>query len=61
MPRDDVDTFAMAVGDGSQLLCDGRFTVRLTAPAGMTLLLEVLDDDERARRDHQRRRRAPAR
>ena len=27
VPRDDVDTFAMAVGDGSQLLCDGRFTV----------------------------------
>ena len=26
VPRDDVDTFAMAVGDGSQLLCDGRFT-----------------------------------
>ena len=34
VPRDDVDTFAMAVGDGSQLLCDGRFTVRLTAPDG---------------------------
>ena len=46
VPRDDVDTFAMAVGDGSQLLCDGRFTVRITAPEGMTLLLEVLDDDE---------------
>jgi hypothetical protein len=46
VPRDDVDTFAMAVGDGSQLLCDGRFTVRLTAPQGMTLLLEVLDGDE---------------
>ena len=47
MPRDDVDTFAMDVGDGSQLLCDGRFTVRLTAPEGMTLLLEVLDDEPR--------------
>ena len=46
VPRDDVDTFAMAVGDGSQLLCDGRFTVRITAPEGMTLLLEVLDEDE---------------
>jgi len=45
VPRDDVDTFAMAVGDGSQLLCDGRFTVRITAPEGMTLLLEVLDGD----------------
>jgi hypothetical protein len=46
VPRDDVDTFAMAVGDGSQLLCDGRFTVRITAPTGMTVLLEVLDDDD---------------
>jgi hypothetical protein len=46
VPADDVDTFAMAVGDGSQLLCNGRFTVRLTAPEGMTLLLEVLDDGE---------------
>jgi hypothetical protein len=45
VPHDDVDTFAMDVGDGSQLLCDGRFTVRLTAPQGMTLLLEVLDGD----------------
>ena len=46
VPRADVDTFAMAVGDGSQLLCDGRFTVRITAPEGMTLLLEVLDGDQ---------------
>jgi hypothetical protein len=46
VPRDDVDTFAMPVGDGSQLLCDGRFNVRLTAPQGMTLLLEVLDGEE---------------
>ncbi len=46
VPRDDVDTFAMEVGDGRQLLCDGRFTVTLTAPAGVTLRLEVLDGDE---------------
>ncbi|MEX2292770.1 MAG: serine/threonine-protein kinase [Acidimicrobiales bacterium] len=46
VPRDDVDTFAMAVGDGYQLLCDGQFTVTLTAPAGMTLRLEVLDGEE---------------
>jgi hypothetical protein len=44
VPADDVDTFSMDVGDGSQLLCNGRFTVRITAPEGMTLLLEVLDD-----------------
>ncbi len=46
VPRDDVDTFAMPVGDGYQLLCDGRFRVTLTAPADMTLRLEVLDGDE---------------
>lgn len=46
VPRDDVDTFAMAVGDGYQLLCDGRFTVLITAPAGMTVRLEILDGDE---------------
>jgi hypothetical protein len=45
VPRDDVDTFAMKVGDGRQLLCDGRFTVTLTAPAGVSLRLEVLDGD----------------
>jgi hypothetical protein len=46
VPRDDVDTFTMPVGDGYQLLCDGRFTVTLTAPAGMTVRLEVLDGEE---------------
>ncbi len=46
VPRDDVDTFAMDVGDGYQLLCDGSFTVTITAPAGMTIRLEVLDDGE---------------
>lgn len=46
VPREDTDTFAMAVGDGAQLLCDGRFTVTVTAPAGMTVRLEVLDGDE---------------
>jgi hypothetical protein len=45
VPRDDVDTFTMEVGDGSQLLCDGRFTVTLTAPAGSSLRLEVLDGE----------------
>jgi len=46
VPRDDVDTFAMAVGDGYQLLCNGRFTVTITAPEGMTVRLEILDGDE---------------
>lgn len=46
VPRDDVDTFAMPVGDGYQIRCDGYFTVTLTAPRGMTLRLEVLDGDQ---------------
>jgi hypothetical protein len=46
VPRDDVDTFAMEVGDGAQLLCDGRLTVTITAPAGVALRLEVLDGGE---------------
>jgi hypothetical protein len=45
VPRDDVDTFTMEVGDGRQLLCDGRFTVGLTAPKGVSLRLEVLDGE----------------
>jgi tRNA A-37 threonylcarbamoyl transferase component Bud32 len=46
VPRDDVDTFTMEVGDGRQLLCDGRFVVTLTAPVGVTLRLEVLEGDD---------------
>ena len=46
VPRDDIDTFAMAVGDGSQLLCDGRFRVTITAPEGMSVRLRILDGEE---------------
>jgi len=46
VPRADVDTFTLDVGDGAQLLCDGRLTVALTAPEGVTLRLEVLDDGD---------------
>lgn len=46
VPRDDVDTFAMRVGDGAQLLCDGTFRVTITAPTGMTVRLEVIDGDD---------------
>jgi hypothetical protein len=46
VPRDDVDTFAMDVGDGAQILCDGRFKVTITAPAGMTVRLEIVDGDD---------------
>jgi hypothetical protein len=46
VPRADVDTFRLAVSDGRQLLCDGRLTVTLTAPAGVSLRLEILDEDD---------------
>lgn len=46
VPRDDVDTFALAVRDERQLLCDGELQVSLTAPPGMSLRLEVLGDGE---------------
>jgi len=46
VPRDDIDTFSLEVDDGAQLLCDGQLTVTLTAPAGVTLRLELLDGDE---------------
>jgi hypothetical protein len=45
VPRGDVDTFTLRVSDGAQLLCDGRITVTLTAPEGVSLRLEILDDD----------------
>lgn len=46
VPRSDVDAFAMPVGDGAQLLCDGKFRVTITAPLGMTVRLELLDGDD---------------
>ena len=39
-----------------QLLCDGELRLTLTAPAGVTLRLEVLDGGEVLRPDHERRR-----
>jgi hypothetical protein len=45
VPRDDTDFFTFHVDDGFQVFCDGRVTVRLTAPPGVTLRLDVLDDD----------------
>lgn len=46
VPRDDVDTFAVEVRDERQLLCDGELRLTLTAPAGVTMRLEVLEDGE---------------
>jgi tRNA A-37 threonylcarbamoyl transferase component Bud32 len=45
VPEDDVDRFTVDVPDNAQLLCDGTVRFTLTAPAGTTLRLEVLDRD----------------
>lgn len=45
VPAEDVDEFPVPVDDTFQLLCDGRLTLRVTAPAGATVRLEVLDAD----------------
>lgn len=46
MPRDDVDVLSVEVADERQLLCDGRLRLTLTAPPGVTLRLQVLEDGE---------------
>lgn len=43
VPGDDVDTFSVAIEDDAQLLCDGKLTLTLTAPAETSLHLEILD------------------
>jgi Protein kinase domain len=44
VPADDIDTYPMEVEDRLQLLCDGRVSITLEAPAGMALRLEVRDE-----------------
>ena len=46
VPADDVDTFTVEVRDERQLLCDGELRITLTAPTGVTMRLEVLEDGE---------------
>ncbi|HWJ98286.1 MAG TPA: serine/threonine-protein kinase [Acidimicrobiales bacterium] len=46
VPADDVDTYLLDVGDGFQILCDGKLQVTLTAPAGVSQRVTVLDGDE---------------
>src|SRR3546814_17637630 len=46
VPTDDGDTFTLDVADGRQLLCDGRLVVTLTAPAGVSLRLELIEGEE---------------
>ncbi|HEX6419049.1 MAG TPA: hypothetical protein VFZ77_11155, partial [Acidimicrobiales bacterium] len=43
VPRDDVDTYPLEVTDDLQALCDGALEVRLDAPPGMVLELELRD------------------
>ena len=45
VPSDDVDTYAVEVGDGLQATCDGTLELTLEAPSGMALGLEVADGD----------------
>jgi Protein kinase domain len=46
VPADDVDTYPLALEDGIQTVCDGVVVVRLDAPPGMELQLDVLLYDE---------------
>jgi hypothetical protein len=45
VPTDDTDLFTFHVDDGFQVFCDGQVTLTLTAPAGLSLRLDVLDED----------------
>jgi hypothetical protein len=45
VPADDVDEYPVEVPDNFHFSCDGTVTFDLTAPAGTTLRLEVLDGD----------------
>ena len=44
VPKDDTDSYPMPVNDKGQLRCDGRVKVTLTAPAGVSQQVTVLDD-----------------
>ncbi|HEX6425990.1 MAG TPA: serine/threonine-protein kinase [Acidimicrobiales bacterium] len=43
VPRDDVDTYVLELDDEIQRLCDGTIEIRLDAPRGMVLDLELRD------------------
>jgi hypothetical protein len=46
VPADDVDTYPLTLEDGIETECDGAAVVRLDAPPGMALQLDVLLYDE---------------
>lgn len=47
VPTDDTDRYPLRVEDEGDLLCNNTLRLRITAPAGTTLRLVLLDDDDR--------------
>ncbi len=45
VPTDDIDRYPFHVSDSFQLFCDGSASVTLTAPAGVSMRLDVVDGD----------------
>jgi hypothetical protein len=45
VPTDDIDRYPFEVADRLHLSCDGTVTVSLTAPEGVAMRLDVLEDD----------------
>jgi len=45
VPADDVDRYPFHVSDSFQLFCDGAAQVTLTAPAGVSMRIDVVDGD----------------
>ena len=45
VPADDIDVYPLAVKDRLNVLCDGRVTVSLTAPTGISQTVTVRDSD----------------
>jgi hypothetical protein len=43
VPLDDIDRYPLAVEDDFHFSCDGTVTIRLTAPAGASMRLDVLE------------------
>ncbi len=46
VPRDDVDRYPLRVADEGDLLCNNTLRLRITAPTGMTVRLELVDDGD---------------
>ena len=45
VPADDIDTYPLSVQDRLNVLCDGRVTVSLTAPAGISQTVTIRESD----------------